>query len=337
MTDISIKHMKISIITPAFNESSNLPLLYSELKKNLDSIGMDWEWLIVDDHSSDNTYDVASGMAGEDPRIKVWRFARNHGSHMALRCGFDNATGDCAVVMAADLQDPPETIPELVKKWREGFHVVWAVRKQREGEKIFTLGFSRLYYFLMRKFVGLKEIPSTGADFFLIDKKVLNTLRQFKEANVSILALLTWIGFKQTSIFYNKKARIHGKSGWDFEKKLKLVADSITSFTYKPLRWMSYLGFLVALFGIGYSIYAIIYYFFLGSPVMGWTSLIVAVLILGGLQMMMMGILGEYLWRSLDESRRRPRYIIECDASDQQPIQKEIKESSDDSDNKTAD
>jgi len=336
MTDNPVKPMKISIITPAFNESANLPVLYGELKSNLDNTGMDWEWLIIDDHSSDSTYDIADALTIKDQRIKVWRFSRNHGSHLALRCGLDNASGDCAVVLAADLQDPPDTIPELVKKWREGFHVVWAVRRQREGEKISTLGFSRLYYLLMRKFVGLTEIPSTGADFFLIDRKVIETLRQFKESNVSILALLSWIGFSQASIFYDKRSRMHGKSGWNLEKKLKLVADSVTSFTYRPLRWMSYLGFLTAGFGLSYSVYAIIHYFFLGKPVEGWTSLIVAILVLGGLQMLMMGILGEYLWRSLDESRRRPQYIIERDPSEKR-AEKEIKDNQDDTDNKTTD
>jgi len=152
--------------------------------------------------------------------------------------------------MAADLQDPPEILPALLDQWKSGAHVVWAVRSHREGEKASTIGFARVYYYLMRRVVGLSGIPPTGAGFFLFDRRVVDALRQFKEINVSIMALVTWMGFRQSGIAYDKKARLHGRSGWTLEKKLKLVADSVTSFTYLPIRLMSYVGFLVALAGL---------------------------------------------------------------------------------------
>jgi dolichol-phosphate mannosyltransferase len=213
--------------------------------------------------------------------------------------------------MAADLQDPPEILPKLFSRWQEGIQVVWAVRARREGEKASTRGFSRLYYLLMRNIVGIKEIPATGADFFLLDRQVVDAFRQFGETNVSIMALITWMGFRQASITYDKQTRLHGRSGWSLGKKVKLVIDSITSFSYFPIRLMSYLGFAISLLGFLYACFIIVHTL-TGHPPLGWASLIVVVLIVGGIQMLMLGVLGEYLWRTLDEARRRPRYIIEA-------------------------
>jgi len=306
------RRLLLSIVTPAFNEAENLPVLYQRLCRTMQSIGMDWEWIIVDDHSDDPTFGVISGLAKQDCRIKGVRFARNFGAHTALACGLHRSKGDCVVAVAADLQDPPEAIPALLAQWRENIEVVWAVRHHREGETAATIGFSRLYYWLMRHVVGMKEMPATGADFFLLDRKVVEAFSQFSEANVSILALITWMGFRQTAVPYDKEARLHGRSGWDLRKKLKLVVDSVTSFSYLPIRFMSYLGLVV---GLGGFIYAgvVIFNAIHGDPVQGWSSLMVVVLVVGGLQMIMMGVLGEYLWRALDESRRRPRYIVEAD------------------------
>jgi glycosyltransferase involved in cell wall biosynthesis len=311
LEESAIRRPLLTIVTPAYDEAENLPVLYRRLRTVLHSIDMDWEWIIVDDHSADDTFTVIADIAGSDPRVHGIRFARNFGSHTAMTCGLHHAKGDCAVVMAADLQDPPETLPALLTKWRGGGHVVWAVRARREGEKASTLGFARLYYFLMRWLVGFKEMPATGADFFLVDRRVVDALRQFNESNLSLMALITWMGFRQVMITYNKQARLHGSSGWSLEKKLKLVVDSVASFTYLPIRLMSYLGFIVALVG---SLYAgvIIVNALAGRPPQGWSSLTVVILVVSGIQMLMMGVLGEYLWRALDESRRRPRYLIEA-------------------------
>jgi dolichol-phosphate mannosyltransferase len=313
-SDCTTDRVKLSIVTPAYNEAKNLPLLYERLCGAMQSIGMDWEWLIVDDHSRDNTFAVITGLAERDQRVVGIRFARNFGAHTALTCGLHHATGACVVGLAADLQDPPETIPALLSHWRQGVHVVWAVRHRREGERASTLAFARLYYWVMRNVVGMKEMPATGADFFLLDRKVVDAFGQFNEANVSVLALITWMGFKQASVAYDKEARVHGRSGWSLKKKLKLVVDSVTSFSYVPIRFMSYVGFFIAFLGFIYA-GIVVFNAYRGFPVEGWSSLIVVVLLLGGFQMLMMGVLGEYLWRALDEARRRPRYIIESATS----------------------
>jgi dolichol-phosphate mannosyltransferase len=301
----------VSVVTPAYNEERNLPLLYERLADTLASLDVDWEWIIIDDHSGDGTFLAANDLARRDRRVRGLRFARNFGSHTAITCGLHHARGDCAVIMAADLQDPPETLAGLVTRWLSGAQVVWAVRASREGETRRTLAFARFYYFLMRRVVGIGDMPASGADFVLLDRRVIDAFQQFNENNVSILALITWMGFRQETITYDKQRRVHGSSGWTLKKKLKLLVDSITSFSYVPIRLMSYLGFIVAFAGFLYSM-IVIGNALGGDPVQGWSSLMVVVLIVGGIQMLMMGVLGEYLWRALDESRRRPRYLIEA-------------------------
>jgi dolichol-phosphate mannosyltransferase len=306
----------LSIVTPAYNEADNLLLLYERLLGVLGTMDLDWEWVVVDDHSADKTFAAIADIARRDSRIRGVRLARNFGSHTAITCALRYARGHCAAVIAADLQDPPEVIPALMQKWKEGYQVVWAVRAHREGESGTKVELAGLYYSMMRRIVGLKEIPPTGADCFLIDRRVLDAFTEFNENNVSILALITWMGFRQTAISYHKQARVHGSSGWSLEKKLKLVLDSITSFTYLPIRLISYLGSAVALAGF---IYAAVVFFnaLTGQPPQGWTSLMIVVLLVGGTQMIMMGVLGEYLWRALDESRHRPRYWIEATTESQ--------------------
>jgi glycosyltransferase involved in cell wall biosynthesis len=315
-TNISSQHEEtnsrrslLSVVTPAYNEAQNLPLLYERLCQVLDELDIDWEWIIVDDHSPDSTFPVVADIARQDRRVRAFRFARNYGSHTGIVCGLDHAGGDCVVVLAADLQDPPEVIPELLEKWRDGAQVVWAVRAHREGEQAISVGFSRLYYFLMRRVFGI-DVPSTGADFFVLDRRVVHTLRRFNERHVSILLLIIWLGFRQETIAYDKQPRIHGHSGWSIEKKLKLVVDSVTSFSYLPIRLMSCLGFVITVLGFLYALVVLINALS-GNPPQGWMALMVAVLVIGGVQMLMLGVLGEYLWRALDEARARPRYVIE--------------------------
>lgn len=299
----------VTIVTPAMNEEENLPALHARIVSALEGIA--WEWIVVDDQSTDRTYEVMTSIARDDPRVRCIRFARNFGSHTAIACGLHHAKGRTATVMAADLQDPPETIPVLLDEWRKGFHVVWAQRGRREGEKASTVGFARVYYFIMRTIVGIKQMPATGADFFLIDRRVMEAFRGFREANVSIFALLTWMGFRQTIVTYTKQARKSGQSKWTFEKKLKLLVDSVTSFTYLPIRLMSYFGFVSACLGLLYASVVVINALRGVQLPYGWSSTICVILVIGGIQMLMMGVLGEYLWRALDESRARPRYIVE--------------------------
>ena len=301
----------LSIVTPAFNEASNLPLLHERLQTVLATLPVDWEWVIVDDHSGDRTFAVIREIAARDPRVRGVRFARNFGSHAALSCGLREARGACVAALAADLQDPPEMLPTLFARWQEGAQVVCAVRERRDGETAATLAFARLYYWLMRRVVGLREMPATGADFFLVDRAVVSAFARFDETNTSILALLAWMGFPQATVPYDKDARVHGRSGWTLAKKLKLAVDSVTAFTYLPIRCMSYVGGAVACLGFAYAT-SLVVHAVAGHPVQGWSALIVVVLVLGGAQMLMMGVLGEYVWRALDEARGRPRYLVEA-------------------------
>ncbi len=302
---------KLSIIVPTYRESNNLNVLSQRLFTVMSTLDVEWEWIIVDDHSPDATFEIVRALAKNNFKLKGIRLSRNIGSFSAIMCGLTYATGDCAVVLAADLQDPPETIPLLLEKWHGGAQIVWAVRAKREGESMSTRAFSRLYYLIMRKFVGVKGLPPTGADFFLLDRKVVDSIGRFKELNISLIPLLTWMGFRQDSIQYDKQARLHGSSGWSVSKKIKLVVDSVISFSFLPIRLMSIVGAVLALIGFIYASFIIYNAIAGGNPVQGWTSLMVVVLVIGGLQMLMMGVLGEYLWRALDESRGRPRYIIE--------------------------
>jgi dolichol-phosphate mannosyltransferase len=301
----------LSIVTPAFNESANLPHLYERLRSVLEPLGVLWEWVVIDDHSSDITFATVAGLARNDSRVRGYRLAKNFGSHTAIVCGLKQAQGDCAVVMAADLQDPPETLPQLLQEWQAGAQVVWAVRATRPGGTLNSRLFGRLYYGLMRHGVGIKHMPATGADFFLMDRCVIDTLTRFREKNASILALVTWMGFRQTAITYTKENRLHGHSGWTLRKKFKLVLDSLICFSSFPIRVMSYLGVLIALCGSVYT-GVVIANAIAGRTPPGWASLMAVVVVLGGLQLSMMGVLGEYLWRALEESRRRPPYWLEA-------------------------
>lgn len=308
--------MKITIVTPAFNEEDNLPALYSRIA-GLDwaSAGHDWEWMVVDDHSRDRTPLCLREIIARDRRVKTLRFARNFGSHAACFAGLERCTGDAAVILAADLQDPPETIFPLAEKWREGARVVWAVRKDRPGESFLTLLFARLYYFMMRKFTTAR-LPPSGADFLLIDRLVIDTLKNTPEKNTSLFALIQWMGFDQSHILYTKAARNAGKSSWTFTKRLKLAIDSFVGFSYFPIRATITLGLGFSVIGFLYALFLVVRRFGFANPVEGWTSLICVVLIAAGVQLLMLGVLGEYLWRCLDQARPRPRYIIESKDGD---------------------
>jgi glycosyltransferase involved in cell wall biosynthesis len=305
------KRNLLSVITPAYNEEQNLRVLYERLCAVLDSLDMEWEWIVTDDHSSDRTFEVLSELGQRDARVRALRFSRNFGSHAGVSCGLRYSRGSCAVVIAADLQDPPEVIPQLLEAWQSGAQVVWAVRAFREGEDRSTVQLAGLFYWVMRNVIGMRELAATGADFFLADRRVIDTFCGFDERNVNLFALLAWLGFRQRTIAYSKEARLHGESGWTLKKKIKLAVDSITAFSYFPVRVMSWTGIITAIAGFGYAL-LVIYNALTGERPEGWSSLMVAVMVIGGLQMLMLGILGEYVWRALDEARKRPRYTIEA-------------------------
>lgn len=297
----------ISLITPAFNEADNLPVLYDRIVQTMALTGMEWEWVIVDDHSQDRTFDVIAGLAARNPRVRGIRLARNAGSHVAITCGLHHVTGDAAVMMAADLQDPPETIGTMLERWRNGAQIVWAVRRTRPGDAAHA-GFAALYYWIMRRVVGMREMPSRGADFFLADRRVIDAFREFSGRNISVLALLTSMGFRQAFVEYDKQPRAAGQSGWTTAQKIKLVVDSITAFSDLPIRLSLYAG---AILGGAGALLLIVSLFFLPSLGAG-ILLVVSVMVgLAGLQLVALGLVGQYVWRAFDEARRRPAYLIE--------------------------
>ncbi|HVW21316.1 MAG TPA: glycosyltransferase family 2 protein [Opitutaceae bacterium] len=301
----------ISLVVAAYNEEANLSLLYERVcALDWAGLGLEPELLFVDDHSSDRTPEIIAALARRDRRVKALRFSRNFGSHKAFAAGLEACSGEAAVVLAADLQDPPETIPELVAKWRAGARVVWAVRDAREGESAATRLLSRLYYWLMRRFADVRP-PPQGADFLLLDRQVIDALKAAPEKHTSLLALIQWVGFNQQQITYVKAARQHGRSKWTLRKKFKLAVDSFVSFSYAPVRAMSVVGLGFACAGFLYALLIVGRSLFQQVPVQGWASLMCVLLIVSGVQLVMLGVLGEYLWRAFDESRGRPRYIVE--------------------------
>ena len=202
----------LSVITPAFNEELNIPCLYDRLVVLLEKNSLDFEWIIIDDCSRDNTFAVAEALAIKDPRVRVFRFSRNFGSHAAIRCGLAQCRGDKALIMAADMQDPPDIIPDLLDACSGGFDIAWAIRGERDVETPSTKKFSRAFYWIMKHVVRLQNQPPAGADFFCVTRKVIDALLQFRERNVNIFALLCWLGFAQRQIEYVKQARLHGNS-----------------------------------------------------------------------------------------------------------------------------
>lgn len=303
---------RLSVVVPCYNEESNLPLLYARMREVLDPLRVDWELLLVDDHSRDETFPAALRLSIADPRVRVVRMARNVGSHLAGICGLRLAEGDAAVFIAADLEDPPELIAQLLANWRNGDQVVWAVREARLGVSRHQRWLSRKYDAVMARILG-SNVAAQGADVFLIDRVVIDALREFRESNLSLFALLQWMGYRQSTVSYVKQARVNGSSGWTLRKKLKLLVDSVTAFSYAPIRFMSLVGVCISLLGLLYAIIVVVNHFF-GQPIEGWSSLVFIVLVTGGAQITMLGVLGEYLWRALDEARRRPQYQIEADS-----------------------
>ncbi|MFZ1545787.1 MAG: glycosyltransferase family 2 protein [Candidatus Nitrotoga sp.] len=303
----------LSIITPALNEAQSLPALRARLESTLRALNIDWEWIIVDDGSGDGTYALVRQWAATDQRIRGARLSRNYGSHAALTCGLKLARGEAIAFLAADLQDPPEIIAELFTRWRAGTHVVWAVPQRRSGAVLRTL-----YYAMLRRGNGLAGQPLEGGDMVLIDRAVAAVLLASEERHSSLFARIRLTGFAQASVSYCKEPRRNGHSGWTLRKKLKLALDSLTGFDHALVRGMTYLGLAVAAAGFMLAIYVVVHAF-AGEPPTGWSLMMIAIFILGGVQMIFLGVLGEYAWRTLDETRGRPLYVVEA-MTDGEPI-----------------
>ena len=303
--------MRISVVIFFLNEDENLPLLRQRLHSVFSQSGPDLQLILVDDHSTDNSAQIAVEWIRGATNGCYLRLSRNFGSHAAVAAGLQHCTGDCAVIMAADLQDPPEVIPQLVAQFEAGYDVVWACRSERLGESWFTVTAANAYYRLMR-WLGLPNMPPKGADFLLVSRKVIDAVNRYPEKHTSVLAMILWMGFRQTFIEYVKQARHSGKSKWTLSRKIKLLIDSVVSFSYVPIRAVSLIGVLLATGGIVFAIVLVILWS-LGrvNSGTGYAALMSALMTGQGLILLTLGILGEYLWRTFDESRGRPRFIID--------------------------
>lgn len=300
---------KISIVVPVYYNSDTLMMLYEDMKqKILGKLGS-YELVFVDDGSGDNSWEIMNQIRQIDENVKCVKLSRNFGEHAALLAGLSVCTGDCAVTKQADLQEDSEIILEMYESWKKGNKVVLAVRKERDENAVKKF-FAHLYYVLIHKFVE-KKMPIGGCDCYLIDRKVIEVLERLDEKNSSLTLQVLWAGFQTDQIYFHRRDREVGKSRWTLGKKVKLVLDSMMSFSYFPIRFMSGVGVIFFLIAVLMMIEVIVEKFTVGTPILGWASLMCVVLFSFGLMMLMMGILGEYVWRTLDASRNRPPYLID--------------------------
>lgn len=299
-----------SIIAPIFNESGNIQELYRRIRDVLDSTGESWEIILIDDGSTDDSADLIRQYAAQDGRVKPVIFARNFGHQIAVTAGLDYSQGNAVVIIDSDLQDPPEVILDLISKWKEGYQVVYAVRAEREGESWFKLFTASLFYRLITSITEVK-MPLDAGDFRLLDRKVVNVLNQMREKHRFLRGLSTWVGFRQAGVPYRRVARQVGETKYPFKKMFRLAINAVTSFSYFPLQLATYIGFFAA----GLSILSIpvviaIRLWGTATPLLGQATTLIAVLFLGGAQLISLGILGEYIGRLYDEAKGRPLYIV---------------------------
>ena len=298
-----------TIIAPVFNEKESLPFLYQRVKEVMDSTGEPWELVLVDDGSRDGYTDEIRSLAAHDKRVRPVIFARNFGHQIAVTAGLDYSRGQAVVIIDADLQDPPEVILEMIQKWREGFEVVFAVRADREGETWFKKFTASAFYRLIYRITDVK-IPLDTGDFRLLDRKVVNVMNRMREHHRFLRGMSSWVGFKQVGVSYKRAARFAGETKYPFKKMFKLALNAITGFSYLPLQIATYMGFFSALLALIAIPVVIIMRSLNEGAFFGQASVLIAVLFLGGVQLVSLGILGEYVGRIYDEVKGRPLYVV---------------------------
>lgn len=302
----------ISIIAPIWNESESIPELYRRISEVMTSASLSWELILVDDGSTDNSTDQIKALSEKDPRVRPVIFARNFGHQIAVTAGLDHSRGQAVVIIDADLQDPPEIILELIEKWREGYEVVYATREERDGESFFKKFTAKVFYRIINRITDI-DIPLDTGDFRLMDRNVVKVLNTMRERHRFLRGMSAWVGFRQTGVPYKRAARFAGETHYPLKKMIRLALTAITGFSFLPLQVATYMGF----FSAGVSIIAIplvIYLRLTGShELSGQATTLIAVLFLGGVQLISLGILGEYIGRLYDEARGRPLYIIRED------------------------
>jgi len=302
--------VRYSIVVPVYNEEGVVGECHRRLKETMDSCGESYELIFVNDGSSDATGTMVRGLCAKDPKVKLIDFSRNFGHQVAISAGMDHASGDAVVVIDADLQDPPDVILHMIEKWKEGFQVVYGKRSERKGETAFKKATAFLFYRFLASMTDV-TIPTDVGDFRLIDRRVCDVMaHDIHERNRFIRGIVSWVGFRQTSVDYVRHQRFAGKTKYPFMKMVHFAADAIVSFSHKPLRMAMYLGVFTSLSGFAYLFYALVMKYLAESTIRGWTSLVVLMLIFNGMILFMLGIIGEYIGRIYDESKNRPLYII---------------------------
>jgi dolichol-phosphate mannosyltransferase len=307
---------QIAIVIPFLNEEGNLPELYRRVTAVLEKEPEEVRFVFVDDGSTDGSFQWLQKTRQNDPRVEILQLSRNFGHQIAITAGMDYADADAVVIIDADLQDPPEAIADLLAKWREGFEVVYAVRRSREGETWIKKFLAASFYRVFHQMAKIK-VPMDAGDFRLVDRKVVDALKEVRELHRFMRGLTCWVGFRQCAVEYDRAARLTGETKYPVWKSVRLAWDGITSFSAKPLQWMMNLGLLVALIAALLSM-RIIWQKLSGSGdlVSGWASLSVLILFLGGVQLVALGLLGQYISRIFDESKKRPLYIVRSGKSD---------------------
>jgi glycosyltransferase involved in cell wall biosynthesis len=299
----------ISIVAPVFNELGSLPEFYRRTSEAMNTLGEPWELVLVDDGSRDGSSDLIRDLAEKDPHVRPVIFARNFGHQLAVTAGLDYSRGQAVVVIDSDCQDPPEVIPELIAKWREGYEVVFAIRAEREGESWFKIFTAKLFYRLIYRITDI-DLPLDTGDFRLLDRQVVDVLGKMRERHRFLRGMSVWVGFRQTGVPYKRAARFAGETKYPLKKMVKFASDAITGFSYLPLQLATYLGFVSAGLAI-LAIPVVIALRLAGSQAFfGQASTLIAVLFLGGVQLISLGILGEYIGRIYDEAKGRPLYIV---------------------------
>ena len=301
----------ISILIPAYNEEPVLDKLFTRLA-NLanETKDYDFEFLFVNDGSKDKTLDFIKDYADTDPRVSYLNLSRNFGKEIGMIAGLDHVTGDATVVIDADLQDPPELIPEMIKLWEEGYDDVYAKRKSRDGESFLKKFSSRMYYRILQSLTRIPIQKDTG-DFRLLDRRVVEALKQFRESQRNTKAMFSWVGFHKKEILYDRDPRAAGETHWNYFKLVELAIDGITSFTTAPLRISTYAGILVSVLAFIYLVYLVIRTIVFGTGLAGYPSTMAVILFLGGVQLLSLGIIGEYIGKIFNETKQRPLYLIE--------------------------
>ena len=301
--------MTVSIIIPCHNESGNLATLYARVCAVMDEAGEPWEMICVNDGSGDDTLLQLIALHHQDRRVRVIDLSRNFGKEAALTAGLDAAQGEAAIPLDADLQDPPELIPELLARWREGFDVVNAVRLSREGESWLKRASAHVFYRIINRMSDVEIPPDTG-DFRLLSRPVLEALQALPERRRFMKGLFAWVGFRSTNVYYHRAPRHAGKTTWNYWRLWNLAVEGITSFSQVPLQLAAYLGFVVSLLAFLYAVWLVISTLVYGNLVKGYPSIMVTLLFLGGVQLMALGVIGEYLGRIYEESKQRPVYLV---------------------------